>query len=737
MDYPKKMKKTQLIEEIEALQEKIAELERAQAEFRRAEEALRRSQEETAHGQHLLLVLSQAAQTVQRARTPDEVYRTVGDEMARLGYHIAIITLTDDRAHLAISHLTFEPALLRAAEKLTGLSVQGFRFPLVPGGFFQRIIVEGETTFYEPTAEHIAEALPGPLRPLAGRLASLLGLEQNIVAPLTVGGETIGLLVVAGAGLTEADMPAVTAFANQMAIALERAREHQAVKVAETRYHNLFDGVPVGLYRTTPAGQILDTNPALVQILGYPDRESLLVVNVNDLYVDPEDRRREQALLEREGVVHHFEAQLRQRDGTVIWIRDTARAVRDGEGRMVCYEGSLEDITERKRVEELYRSVVELAPDSIITVDMKGVITSCNTAATRILGYSKDELIGKHFSKIGVLPARDIPKFLKLFKSALEGELTKPLELTFCHKDGTRILAEVRVALLKKDGKTIGLQAISTDITERKRAEEELRKYRDHLEEQVTVRTRELEKKATELEEATLRLQEADRLKSVFLASMSHELRTPLNAIIGFTGILLLGMVGELNEEQRKQLTLVKKSANHLLSLIMDVLDIARIEAGRVVPSPEEFELDDVVREVVEAFSPAVSEKGLELISDVPEGITLFSDRRRVKQVLMNFVSNAVKFTDRGSVRVAAKISEGEKVELRVTDTGIGIKEEDMRRLFQPFQQIDMSLTKRHEGTGLGLYLCQKVAALLGGDVWAKSEFGRGSEFVFTVPLKL
>ena len=385
---------------------------------------------------------------------------------------------------------------------------------------------------------------------------------------------------------------------------------------AETRYRSLFEGVPVGLYRTMPAGHILDANPALVQMLGHPDRESLLAASATDLYVSPEARKQWQALMEREGVVPDFEAQIRRRDGTIIWVRDSSRASQDDEGRVLYYEGSLEDITERKQ------------------------------------------------------------------------------------------------------------------------AEEELREYREHLEELVTVRTRELGQKATELEEANLRLQEADRLKSVFLASMSHELRTPLNSIIGFTGIILLGMVGEINEEQRKQLTMVRDSANHLLSLINDVLDIAKIEAGRVEPSPEEFELAEVVREVVESFSPAVSEKGLELTKEMPAGITLFSDRRRVKQVLMNFVSNAVKFTDQGSVRVAVRIVEGKKVEMSVTDTGIGIKEEDMNMLFEPFQQVDISLTKSREGTGLGLYLTKKLAVLLGGDVWAKSEFGKGSEFTFAIPLK-
>jgi len=266
---------------------------------------------------------------------------------------------------------------------------------------------------------------------------------------------------------------------------------------------------------------------------------------------------------------------------------------------------------------------------------------------------------------------------------------------------------------------TASRDELDREVTERKRAEEDAKKY------------------AEQLEQANIRLQEMDRLKSVFLASMSHELRTPLNSIIGFTGIILQGMSGEVNEEQRKQLTMVKNSASHLLSLINDVLDISKIEAGKVELSLEEFSLDGVVREVVEPLSPTASEKGLEVLTEVPEDITLFSDRRRVKQVLMNFVSNAVKFTDQGSVRIAARVLGDDNLEVRVIDTGVGIKKEDMKKLFQPFQQIDVSLTKKHEGTGLGLYLTKRLVALLGGDISAKSQYGRGSEFTFIVPLRV
>ncbi|MFB0519208.1 MAG: sensor histidine kinase [Acidobacteriota bacterium] len=265
----------------------------------------------------------------------------------------------------------------------------------------------------------------------------------------------------------------------------------------------------------------------------------------------------------------------------------------------------------------------------------------------------------------------------------------------------------------------VGVGSVMGELSGRyKRSEKKLKQYTEQL------------------EKANILLKEADRLKSIFLASMSHELRTPLNSIIGFTGIILQGMAGELNDEQNKQLTLVKKSAHHLLGLINDLLDISKIESRKVKLSLEEFRLNDAVEEAMEVFLPTLNEKGLELLVEIPEDITFFSDKRRIKQVLMNLVDNSVKFTDQGSLKISAKILKNHKVEVRVTDTGIGIKKENMKKLFLPFQQIDMSLTKSHKGTGLGLHLTQKLVNLLGGDISAKSEYGRGSEFTFTLPLK-
>jgi PAS domain S-box-containing protein len=265
---------------------------------------------------------------------------------------------------------------------------------------------------------------------------------------------------------------------------------------------------------------------------------------------------------------------------------------------------------------------------------------------------------------------------------------------------------------------------------------EELQRYADKLEQRVAKRTAQLEEKTRELEQANAQLKRADQLKSVFLASMSHELRTPLNSIIGFTGILLMELAGKLNDEQKKQLKMVKNSADHLLNLINDILDISKIEAGRVDLSPERFLLDDVINEVTEIFSNQAAQKGLELIVNIPEKIFIFSDMRRFKQILINLVSNAVKFTNQGRITVTSTILPDERIETSVADTGIGIKEESMDKLFNPFQQVDMNLTKQFVGTGLGLYLCKSLVTLMGGEISAQSQYKKGSVFTFILPLK-
>jgi len=371
-------------------------------------------------------------------------------------------------------------------------------------------------------------------------------------------------------------------------------------------------------------------------------------------------------------------------------------------------------ITERKQAEQLYRTLATSSPVGVY-IAQEGKFVFINPQFQKYTGFTEDELLGR--DSLSLVHPEDREVVRENAIEMLKGKRSSPYEFRVIDKGGETIWAIETVTSIHYKGERAALGNFM-DVTERKRMEAKL------------------EQKTIELEQVNIRLQEMDRLKSIFLASMSHELRTPLNSIIGFTSLILEGMVGEINEEQRIQLTLVKCSADHLLSLINDVFDISKIEAGKVEFSLEEFRLNDVIEEVVESFSPIANLKSTEIFEEMPKGITLFSDRRRVKQVLMNLISNAVKFTEQGSVKIVGRVLRDDILEISVIDTGIGIRKEDMNRLFMPFQQVDTSLTKKHEGTGLGLHLTKKIVTLLGGNISAKSEYGKGSEFTFTIPLQ-
>jgi len=229
--------------------------------------------------------------------------------------------------------------------------------------------------------------------------------------------------------------------------------------------------------------------------------------------------------------------------------------------------------------------------------------------------------------------------------------------------------------------------------------------------------------------------QEADRLKSAFLASMSHELRTPLNSIIGFTGMILDGLVGPVSDEQAKQLGMVFDSAEHLLNLINDILDISKIEAGQIETSSELFNMSALVEKVLQSISPLAERKALAIVAEIaPEVGQITSDQRRVEQILINLVNNAIKFTEQGTVSIECQV-DNEWLITRVVDTGIGINSEDTGKIFKAFRQIDTGLARQYEGTGLGLSICKKIVEILGGDIWVESEWGKGSTFSFTLPL--
>jgi signal transduction histidine kinase len=264
-------------------------------------------------------------------------------------------------------------------------------------------------------------------------------------------------------------------------------------------------------------------------------------------------------------------------------------------------------------------------------------------------------------------------------------------------------------------------------FTEPKR-QEALRRSLEQLEQKFAERTR-------ELEEANAKLRDLDRIKSEFLANMSHELRTPLNGIIGFSELMYNGKLGTLSADQKEYIGDVLNSGKHLLSLINDVLDLSKVEAGRMEILSSTFAIEHVITEVVQNIAPIMSVKELKLIREIPIDLPeTTTDRRKLFQILLNLASNAVKFTDRGEIRIRCEVARG-TMRVSVADTGIGIKPADLELLFKPFSQADSSLRKRHEGTGLGLYLSRRLASLLKGKLAVKSEYGKGSTFTVILPI--
>lgn len=414
--------------------------------------------------------------------------------------------------------------------------------------------------------------------------------------------------------------------------------------------------------------------------------------------------------------------------GSIILRRQVearTRALAEQNRRMADVNEALHD-SERK-----YRELVQNANSIILHINSDGTIAFLNEFGQQFFGYSEEELIGRHI--VGtIVPASESTG--RDMRPLLDGILADPAAYEHninenVRRNGERAWIEwTNKAALDDEGRIVGILSIGTNVTERIRAEEQLRRLNTELEQKVAERT-------ADLATAKERAEAADRLKSAFLANMSHELRTPLNSIIGFTGILLQGLPGPLNPEQTKQLGMVQGSARHLLELINDVLDLSKIEAEQLEIEDEPFDVPTAIEKVTRLVAPMAEKKQLALTSEVsPEVGQITGDRRRFEQILINLLNNAIKFSEEGHVRVECRVRNGELI-TRVSDTGIGIKPEDMGKLFSPFQQVDIGLTRNHEGSGLGLSICKRLVEMMGGAISVQSEWGAGSVFTVTLPL--
>ncbi|MCD4704090.1 MAG: PAS domain S-box protein [Methanosarcinaceae archaeon] len=366
---------------------------------------------------------------------------------------------------------------------------------------------------------------------------------------------------------------------------------------------------------------------------------------------------------------------------------------------------------ELRKSEEKLRNIFENSTNTFYSHTSNHIITYLSSQVEDLLGYSPEEAMNKWTDLASDDPINEMG-FQRTVDAIESGKVQPPYELELVHKNGKKVMVEVREAPVVKNGKTIGIVGALTDITERKQAEDTMLASK-------------------------IAAEEANRTKSEFLAVMSHELRTPLNAVIGFSDVLLDETFGTLNEKQRKYVNNISTSGTHLLVLISEILDLSKVDAGRMELSKETIDVPDSITNIRNMVSHLATMKNISINTIFePQDITLYADPVKFKQILYNLVSNAIKFThDGGTVSLKAEHT-GNVIQISVTDTGIGISKDDQSRVFDPFTQADSSISREYQGTGLGLSIVKKFVELHGGEIWVESELGVGSRFTFTIPIK-
>jgi len=499
----------------------------------------------------------------------------------------------------------------------------------------------------------------------------------------------------------------------------ERKQADEFLRQSEQRYRDLVEMANSIILKMDVEGHITFLNEFAERFFGYEGGEVLGRSVIGTIVPETESSGRDLAHM-IDDIAKHPELYARnenenmRKNGERVWIAWTNRPVFDADGQLVETLCIGNDITELKRTEthlRVFRRLAESSGQGFLISQLDGRVTYTNSALERMLGNAVLEFeAGTTIFDLHAEGDRERVRDEILPMLFERGQWVG--ELALAGQAGARIPVLENAFLIRDDnGQPEYFASLLTDITQQKETESELLRAKETAE-------------------------SADRAKSAFLATMSHELRTPLNSIIGFTGILLQGLAGDLNDEQRKQLGMVQNSARHLLALINDVLDISKIEAAQLQVTRERFDLRQSIEKVVQTILPAAKAKGLSLCWEGDLGVGIIvNDQRRTEQVLMNLLSNAVKFTERGEVRVVCGL-EGEFVAISVVDTGIGIKEDDLERVFLPFHQVDGGLTRKHEGTGLGLSICRRLAELMGGRIRAKSEMGVGSTFTLLLPAR-
>ena len=547
----------------------------------------------------------------------------------------------------------------------------------------------------------------------------------------------------------EFDVSVLKVLASRAGAELERLQSEEKLKSSEQKIRAIINTVGEGIITVGTNYKIRFVNQELCKIFGYSEKELVgrdlqLLIPAKFKTAHEESFRRCMDGNAPQILGHRLEVEGLRKNGSVFPIELRIEETVTGEDEDRFFTAAISDITDRKLAEESLKKLnnaIDQTGDGVVITDAEGRIEYVNPAFEMITGYSKAEAIGAN-TRILKSGEQDDDVYEQLWDTIKFGRIWNG-EIINKSKTGDFYYVDITISpVLDDKGSITHFIAIMNDITEKKELEEkvqqrteELAEERNSLERKVTTRTQELRDSIIKIEDAKLRVEHANRAKAQFLSAMSHELRTPLNGILGFNDLLQGQFFGKLNKKQVGYVNQIEDSGRHLLSLINDLLDTAKIDAGAMELKLEECKLKVIINSSVDMISSQAREKKLTIeVSIDPKLTFVVVDARKIKQILLNLLSNAIKYTHKGGKIFIRTIEESSMFRVEVEDTGIGIESDQLEKIFIEFHQADHVRDEQLGGTGIGLSLTHKLVELHGGKIGVESKPGKGSKFWFTLP---